>query len=250
MERNQSTTLVHLPSPSCHHFCLHPLDLAAERKEISGEEKGKEAKRTERKVGGRVLNKKGLAHQVRIVLLQIQCAPSLGSASVSATSQGSPSAGERGKRFVANNNNKEEEGEELQVLVTRKQIVLQRTRCALSLVSVNVSVINQEMKSVGEGGRVFVQTVDPQMRKALNKEAMTWNKEAMAWNKEAVGVKTMNRALATLMGIVQQQIPSALNLGFASANATSQETLSAGVKEIVCVVEKKLEELERKEERV
>ena len=242
MERNRSTTLVHLPSPSCHHFCLHPLDLAAERKEISGEEKGKEAKRTERKVGGRVLNKKGLAHQVRIVLLQIQCAPSLGSASVSATNQGSPSAGERGKRFVANNN-KEEEREELQVLVPRKQIVLQRTRCALSLVSVNVSVINQEMKSVGEGGRVFVQTVDPQMRKALNKEAMTWNKEA-------VGVKTKNRALATLMGIVQQQIPSALNLGFASANATSQETLSAGVKEIVCVVEKKLEELERKEERV
>ena len=242
MERNRSTTLVHLPSPSCHHFFLHPLDLAAERKEISGEEKGKEAKRTERKVGGRVLNKKGLAHQVRIVLLQIQCAPSLGSASVSATSQGSPSAGERGKRFVANNN-KEEEGEELQVLVPRKQIVLQRTRCALSLVSVNVSVINQEMKSVGEGGRVFVQTVDPQMRKALNKEAMTWNKEA-------VGVKTKNRALATLMGIVQQQIPSALNLGFASANATSQETLSAGVKEIVCVVEKKLEELERKKERM
>ena len=242
MERNQSTTLVHLPSPSCHHFCLHPLDLAAERKEISGEEKGKEAKRTERKVGGRVLNKKGLAHQVRIVLLQIQCAPSLGSASVSATSQGSPSAGERGKRFVANNN-KEEEREELQVLVPRKLIVLQRTRFALSLVSVNVSVINQEMKSVGEGGRVFVQTVDPQMRKALNKEAMTWNKEA-------VGVKTKNRALATLMGIVQQQIPSALNLGFASANATSQETLSAGVKEIVCVVEKKLEELERKEERM
>ena len=88
------------------------------------------------------------------------------------------------------------------------------------------------------------------MRKALNKEAMTWNKEAMAWNKEAMGVKTKNRALAALMGIVQQQIPSALNLGFASANATSQETLSAGVKEIVCVVEKKLEELERKEERV
>ena len=246
MERNRSTTLVHLPSPSCHHFCLHPLDLAAERKEISGEEKGKEAKRTERKVGGRVLNKKGLAHQVRIVLLQIQCAPSLGFASVSATSQGSPSAGERGKRFVANNN-KEEEREELQVLVPRKQIVLQRTRCALSLVSVNVSVINQEMKSVGEGGRVFVQTVDPQMRKALNKEAMTWNKEAMAWNKEAVGVKTMNRALATLMGIVQQQIPSALNLGFASANATSQEMLSAGVKEIVSVVEKKVE---RKKEQV
>ena len=239
MERNQSTTLVHLPSPSCHHFCLHPLDLAAERKEISGEEKGKEAKRTERKVGGRVLNKKGLAHQVRIVLLQIQCAPSLGSASVSATNQGSPSAGERGKRFVANNN-KEEEREELQVLVPRKQIVLQRTRCALSLVSVNVSVINQEMKSVGEGGRVFVQTVDPQMRKALNKEAMTWNKEA-------VGVKMKNRALATLMGIVQQQIPSALNLGFASANATSQEMLSAGVKEIVSVVEKKLE---RKKEQV
>ena len=83
-----------------------------------------------------------------------------------------------------------------------------------------------------------------------NKEAMAWNKEAMTWNKEAVGVKTKNRALATLMGIVQQQIPSALNLGFASANATSQETLSAGVKEIVCVVEKKLEELERKKERM
>ena len=140
------------------------------------------------------------------------------------------------------------------VLAPVMKIVQPPIQFAQSLASVNVSATSREMKSAGEEGKVFAQTVDPQMKKplnkevmALNKEAMALKKEAMAWNREAMGIKMKSRALATPMRTVQPQIPSALNLGFASANATSQEMLSAGVKEIVSVVEKKLE---RKKEQV
>ena len=234
MGRNQSTTLARLPNQNCPHFCHPLLDLAAERREISGEGKAKEGKRTEGRVGERVREKKGPAHRQPIVLPQTQCALSLGSASVSATNQGSLSAGEGEKRCVP----RKEEGEiGQQVPVPQKQIVLKQTQCAQSLASVSASATSQETRSVGGEGRVFVvQKVEPATRKALNKETL--------------GMRVKSRGLVSLTLIVQPRILSALNLDSASVNATSLAMPSAGAKEIVCAVQTKEEEPDRKEERI
>ena len=226
--RSRNTTLAPHPSPNCPHFFLPLLDLVAERGEISGEEKEKEGKR---KVGRRVREKKGPAHHQRIVLPQTQCAPSLGSASASATNRGSLSAGERETRCVP----RKEEAEMGSVPVSLKQIVQQQTQCALSLASVSASATSRETRSVGGEGRVFVaQKVETQRRKALNKET--------------TGIRVKSRGLVALTRIVQPRILSARNLDSASANATSLEMLSAGAKEIACVVQTKEEQPDRKEE--
>ena len=124
---------------------------------------------------------------------------------------------------------RKEEAEMGSVPVSLKQIVQQQTQCALSLASVSASARSQETRSVGEEGQVFVvQKVETQRRKALNKET--------------TGIRVKNRGLVALTRIVQPQILSALNSDSASANATSLEMLSAGAKEIVCVVQTKEEQ--------
>ena len=69
-----------------------------------------------------------------------------------------------------------------------------------------------------------------------------------ALNKETTGIRVKSRGLVALTRIVQPRILSARNLDSASANATSLEMLSAGAKEIACVVQTKEEQPDRKEE--
>ena len=235
--RSPSTILVHLLSPSCPHFCLLLPVLEAERRVISGAARQRGGKRSKRKVEDKVPKRKERVLQLPTVLQPTQCVLSSVSASASATSLATPSAGARERRCAPTTT---KEKVTAQVLAPLTKIVRPQILFAQNSGSVSVSVTHLEGKSAGEEGRVFVgQKVKSQVRRRhLDKEEM--------------GGKVENKALAALMPIVQHLIQLARNLDFVSASATSLATKSAGAREKAFVVLKEQQgrqegQVERKE---
>ena len=234
--RSPNTTLVHLLSPSCPHFCLLLPVLEAERRVISGAARQRGGKRSKRKVEDKVPKRKERVLQLPTALQPTRCVLSSVSASASATSLATPSAGARERR-CAPTTTKEKVTALAPAPLTK--IVRPQILFAQNLGSVNVSATHLEGKSAGEEERVFVgQKVEPQVRRHLDKEEM--------------GGKVENKALAALTQIVQHLIQLARNLAFVSASATSLETKSVGAREKAFVVLKEQQgrqegQVERKE---